>query len=63
MEIIELKNTITKIKNLLGRLNSKIITTEDRINNLQANQYNSTNLNNRFRQNIVKKNEQSLRDL
>lgn len=34
MEIIELKNTITKIKNLLGRLNSKIITTEDRINNL-----------------------------
>lgn len=63
MEIIELKNIITKIKNLLGRLNSKIITTEDRINNLQANQYNSTNLNNRFRQNIVKKNEQSLRDL
>lgn len=35
MEIIELKNTITKIKTLLDGLNSTVEITEDRISELK----------------------------
>ena len=36
MKMIDLKNTTTKIKNLLGGLNSRVEMTEDRISELEG---------------------------
>lgn len=58
IEITELKDTITELKNLIKGCNSKLDEVEERIGELKTAQWNSSNLKRKR-----KKNEDSLRDL
>lgn len=49
MENVELKNSMTEIKNLLDWFHTRLETTEDRISELKDNQQNILNLNNRHK--------------
>lgn len=58
IEITELKDTTTELKNLIKGCNSKLDEVEERIGELKTAQWNSSNLKRKR-----KKNEDSLRDL
>lgn len=61
MEIIELKNTVTKIESSLDQLSSRVEMTEDKISKLQDKSIEITQFE-QPRENKLEENEQSLRD-